>query len=66
MGHSGDGYDAARALIDDLLPDSPAGFWVVIPSREELAVWPVSFAALAKIHVIKMFAQDNYRDHAYP
>ena len=67
VGHSGDGYDAARALlIDDLLPDSPAGFWVVIPSREELAVWPVSFAALAKIHVIKMFAQDNYRDHAYP
>jgi hypothetical protein len=67
IGHTGDGYDAARALlIDDLLPDSPAGFWVVIPSREELAVWPVSFAALEKIHVIKMFAQDNYREHAYP
>ncbi len=29
-------------------------------------MWPVSFEALSKIHVIKMFAQDNYRDHAYP
>lgn len=67
VGHSGDGYDSARALlIDDLLPDSPAGFWVVIPTREELAVWPVSFGALEKIHVIKMFAEDNYREHAYP
>ena len=67
VGHSGDGYDAARALlIDDLLPESRAGYWVVIPTREELAVWPVSFAALAKIHVIKMFALDNHREHAYP
>ena len=58
IGHSGDGYDAARALlIDDLLPESPAGYWVAIPSREELAVWPVSFEALSKIHVIKMFAR---------
>jgi len=67
VGHSGDGYDSARALlIDDLLPDSPAGFWVVIPTREELAVWPVSFAALERIQIIKLFAQDNYREHAYP
>jgi hypothetical protein len=67
LGHTGDGYDAARALlIEDLLPESAAGFWVAIPSREELAVWPVSFDALARIHVIKMFAQDNFRDHAYP
>jgi hypothetical protein len=67
VGHTGDGYDAARALlVEDLLSESPAGFWVTVPSREELAVWPVSFAALSKIHVIKLFAQDNYRDHAYP
>lgn len=67
VGHSGDGYDAARALlIEDFFPDSPAGFWVVIPTREEIAIWPVSFAALEKIHVIKLFAQDNYREHAYP
>jgi hypothetical protein len=67
VGHTGDGYDAARALlVEDLLPESPAGFWIALPSREELAVWPVSFPALSKIHVIKLFAQDNYRDHAYP
>jgi hypothetical protein len=67
VGHTGDGYDSARALLlEDWLPESPAGFWVVIPSRDELAAWPVSFEALEKIHVIKLFAQENYRDHAYP
>jgi hypothetical protein len=67
VGHAGDGYDSARALlIDDLLPDSPAGYWVVIPTREELAAWPVSFAALGRIQIIKLFAEDNYREHAYP
>jgi hypothetical protein len=67
IGHVGDGYDAARALlVEELMPDSPAGFWVAIPSREELAVWPVSFPALARVHVLKMFAEENYREHAYP
>jgi hypothetical protein len=67
VGHTGDGYDAARALFfEDLLPESPAGFLVAIPSRDELAVWPVSYDALSKIHVIKMFAEDNYQNHAYP
>jgi len=67
IGHSGDGYDAARALlVEELMPESPAGFWVAIPSREELAVWPVSFPALGRVHVLKMFAQENHREHAYP
>ena len=67
IGHAGDGYDAARALlVEELMPDAPAGYWVVIPSREELAVWPVSFPALGRVHVLKMFAADNFRDHAYP
>lgn len=67
VGHTGDGYDAARALlVEDLLPQSPAGYWVVVPSRDELAVWPVSYAALPKIQVIKLFAEDNFRNHAYP
>ena len=67
LGHAGDGYDAARALlVEELMPDSPAGFWVAIPSREELAVWPVSFPALGRVHVLKMFAEENYREHAYP
>ena len=67
LGHAGDGYDAARALmVEELMPESPAGFWVAIPSREELAVWPVSFAALGRVHVLKMFAEENFRAHAYP
>ncbi|HVL14581.1 MAG TPA: hypothetical protein VM529_18555 [Gemmata sp.] len=67
VGQVGDGYDATRALlVEDLMPESPAGFWVVVPSREDLAVWPVSFPALEKIHAIKLYAQDNYRGHAHP
>lgn len=67
LGSLGDAYDAARALlVEELMPDAPAGFWVAIPSREELAVWPVSFPALGRVHVLKMFAEENFREHAYP
>lgn len=67
VGHSGDGYDAARALlVEDLLPNSPAGFWVVLPTRDEIAVWPVSFEALSRIQIIKLFAELNFREQAYP
>lgn len=66
IGHLGDGYDAARALlIEELMPDAPAGYWVAIPSREELAVWPVSFPALGRVHVLKMYAEENFEKHAY-
>jgi hypothetical protein len=67
LGHTGDGYDASRALIvEELLPESPAGFWVAVPTREELAVWPVSFTAMQHIHGLHLFATENYREHAYP
>ena len=67
LGHLGDAYDATRALlVEELMPDAPAGYWIAIPSREELAVWPVSFTVLGRIHVLKMFADENYREHAYP
>ena len=67
VGHAGDGYDAARALlVEELMPDSPAGFWVSVPSREDLVVWPVSFAALGRVHVMKLFAEENFREHPYP
>ncbi len=67
IGHLGDGYDAARALlIEELMPDAPAGFWVAIPSREELAVWPVSFPALGRVHALKTYAEENFHKHAYP
>jgi len=66
IGHLGDGYDAARALlVEELMPDAPAGYWVAIPSREELAVWPVSFPALSRIHVLKLYAEDNFQKNAY-
>jgi hypothetical protein len=67
IGSLGDAYDATRALlVEELMPEVPAGYWVAIPSRDELAVWPVTFAALARVHVLKMFAEENYREHAYP
>lgn len=67
LGSLGDAYDATRALlVEELMPDSPAGFWVAIPSREELVVWPVTFAALERVHVLKLFAEENHREHAYP
>jgi hypothetical protein len=67
VGSLGDAYDATRALlVEEMMPESPAGYWVALPSREELAVWPVSFEALARVHVLKMFAEENYREHAYP
>lgn len=67
VGSLGDAYDATRALlIEELMPESPAGYWVAMPSREELAVWPVTFEALARVHVLKMFADENYHKHAYP
>ena len=67
IGHTGDGYDATRALlVEELMPDSPAGFWVAVPSREELAVWPVSFPAIKDVHGLHLFATENFREHAYP
>ncbi|MBP3958999.1 hypothetical protein J8F10_27465 [Gemmata sp. G18] len=67
IGHTGDSYDATRALLlEELMPDSPAGFWVAIPSREELAVWPVSFPAIKNVHGLHLFATENFREHAYP
>lgn len=67
IGHCGDGYDAARALlVEELMPECHAGFWVAVPSREELVVRPVSLAALPTIHVVKLFAEDSHRKHAYP
>jgi hypothetical protein len=67
VGHCGDGYDAARALlVEDLLPESQLGFWVAIPTREEAVAWPVSLAALERIDIIKLFAQGSFQDHAYP
>src|SRR5205823_7705201 len=34
VGHCGDGYDAARALlVEDLLPDAPSGLRVAVLSR---------------------------------
>ena len=66
IGHLGDGYDAARAFrIYDLLPESRAGYWVAIPSREELAVWPVTFNAVED-SCVQAVRGENYREHAYP
>lgn len=67
IGHSGDGHDAARALLlDELLPEAPAGYWVVVPTRDEIAVCPVSMSTLDRVHTLRLFAVEHYRENPYP
>jgi hypothetical protein len=68
LGHTGDGYDASRALlVEELLPqDAPAGLWLAVPSRDELYVWPVRPAGLQHLPHFKLFVQENYHKHPYP
>lgn len=68
LGHSGDGYDASRALfIESLLPRySPAGVWLALPSRDELYVWPVNPTSLKYLPQFKRAVERHYRQHPYP
>lgn len=67
IGHSGDGHDAARALLlDELLPEAPAGYWVVVPTRDEMAVSPVSLSTLDRVHTLRLFAIEHCRENPYP
>lgn len=68
LGHTGDGYDATRALIvEELLSqDARAGLWLALPSRDELYVWPVGPASFQHLPQLKLFVQDNYHKHPYP
>lgn len=63
-----DAYDSSRALLlDTLLPDSRAdGCFVALPGRDQFLVLPVSAAALACVHMLKVLAEDNFKSTPYP
>jgi len=64
----GDAYDASRALIvDELLPEYRAtGYFVAVPSRDELMVLPVTPRGLAHLHLLKLLAEKSYKSVPYP
>jgi hypothetical protein len=64
----GDAYDSSRALIlDRLLPEAGAdGFFVAVPARDQLLVLPVDEEALAQLHVLRLFATQNFKSTPYP
>jgi hypothetical protein len=64
---TGDAYDAPRALVlDSLLPEAPFGALVGVPNRDRLLVLPLQPSALAKLHFVKLVAQQSYRQAPYP
>lgn len=64
---TGDAYDAARALVlDTSIPDMPdPGCLVVIPSRDELFILPLTPDALSYVHLLKVIAEKNYQSAPY-
>jgi hypothetical protein len=63
----GDAYDSSRALVvGDYLTDTPHGYFVAVPSRDELLVLPTTPAALTTIHVLKLLAMQNHQKAPYP
>ncbi len=63
-----DAYDSSRALLlDDLLPDqSPHGWFVAMPGRDQLLLLPVGSDAIELLPWFKMLTQRSHREVAYP
>jgi hypothetical protein len=63
-----DAYDSSRALLlGALLPQGSAdGWFVALPSRDQLLVLPVDDSALAFVHVMKIVSDRNYKSAPYP
>ncbi|MBL8792606.1 MAG: hypothetical protein JNM56_01745 [Planctomycetia bacterium] len=64
----GDAYDSSRALLlDGLLPDGKEdGYFVALPSRDQLLVLPVVGEALAFVHFLKILVDKQYKTLPYP
>jgi hypothetical protein len=67
MAQVGDCYDAARALLlDVLLPESAEfGCWVGPLGRDRLFVLPASISTMRHVHLLKGLAERNYRTTPY-
>ncbi len=63
----GDAYDSSRALIvEPHFLQAPHGYFLAIPSRDELLVLPMSGEAMATIHLLKLLARQNHQKAPYP
>jgi hypothetical protein len=63
----GDAYDASRALLlETLLPEFvERGYFVALPSRDELLVLPVTKEAILNVGWMKVLADRNYKSAPY-
>lgn len=68
LGNVGDAYDAARALLlDQLLPDHKEdGYFVGLPSRDQLLVLPVVKEAVVFLYLLKGIVDKEYKSSPYP
>lgn len=68
LGNVGDAYDAARALLlDQLLPDHKAdGYFVGLPSRDQLLVLPVVKEAVVFLYLLKGIVEKEHKSSPYP
>jgi len=64
----GDAYDSARALLlDALLPiGRDDGYFVALPSRDQLLVLPVATPALTFVHLLQILVDKQYKSMPYP
>jgi hypothetical protein len=64
----GDAFDSSRVLVlDRLLPDGREnGFFVAVPSRDQLLVLPVTRLSLANVYLLKQVAEKTYPTAPYP
>jgi hypothetical protein len=63
-----DAYDSSRALLlDSLLPDGREdGYFVAVPSRDQLLVLPVSRRSFAFVFLLKQLCERNFKSAPYP
>lgn len=68
LSNVGDAYDASRALlIEELLPEGKEdGYFVGVPSRDQLFVLPVVKEAVAYLYLLKGIVEKEFKSSPYP
>jgi hypothetical protein len=68
LGNAGDAYDASRALLlEDLLPEAKEdGYFVGLPSRDQLFVLPVVKEAVVFLYLMKGIVDKEFKTAPYP
>jgi len=68
LGHAGDAYDASRALLlEEFLPEAKEnGYFVGLPSRDQLFVLPVARQAVVFLYLMKGIVDKEFKTAPYP